>query len=170
MFSRAIVGQMEMYVWGYSTDADDNVITAALPFGAFDFPFVWGEVVDPPPVGQQRTYYFGDYSSRATLAATGAFASYRAHYGLSDKEIHIIEDSTCPVPGANNSSAHFDPAPAFAQGLARIRIHTGQGSAREAAVTAAWARRAPATPTIIGAGSSSSPTRWGTPGCCSPPG
>ncbi len=127
-FVKEDAGPTVMYVWAQATDADDNVVSAVLPIGDFELPFVFAEEIDPPPANQQRTYYVGDYTSRATMAAVGAFASYRAHFGLSGKQIRIREDGTCSSPGANNSSAHFDPAPQYSQGIARIRIHTGQGT------------------------------------------
>src|SRR4029450_2321295 len=78
----------------------------------------------------QRTWTVGDYSARATMAAVAAFATYRFHYALAGKEMRIREGATCGTAGGNKSAGHFD-ASGLDDGIARVRIHDGSGTASD---------------------------------------
>jgi hypothetical protein len=120
-------GDMTMTVYAYSTDADGNVVRIV---DADEDTYSFVEAIEAPPLGMQRTWTVGDYSARATMAAVAAFATYRFHYALAGKEMRIRESATCGTAGANNSSAHFD-ASGLDDGIARVRIHDGSGTASD---------------------------------------
>ena len=121
-FKSAAVPPFTLVVWTGSKNANENVVKAV---DANNNMFAYFEAITPAP-NTFKYFATGDGAPRATMAAIGGFAAYRADYGLTDKEMRLKECSACGAKGANCSSAHFGIGPyTFAQGISTVTITTG---------------------------------------------